>query len=62
MSINTEDLAVVHSMIRLHGAHAITKAEKLVHINASIGNSASAAKWLRVMTLIEFSELRGDRP
>jgi hypothetical protein len=54
---SAEDLAVAQSMVHIHGAQAITRAEALVHANASVGNASSAAKWLRVMVLIEYSSL-----
>lgn len=56
MPATAEDLAVANSMITVHGAQAISKAQALVHANARVGNGLAAAKWLRVMTLIEYSE------
>ena len=58
MSMQAEDQALAESMIELHGNRAIAKAEELITINASTGNRDAASKWLRVMVLIECSELR----
>jgi hypothetical protein len=53
--------SLAETMIKLHGARAVREAEGLLHYNASMGDRDGASKWLRVMALIEFGELRNDR-
>ena len=61
MSVDADDLALAEFMIEFHGAKAIAKAEEKLTLKAHAGNRDSAARWLRVMTLIEFTELRAAR-
>lgn len=44
---------VAQSMIGLFGPHASGKAIELIRLNTSVGNRDAAAKWHRVMSLIE---------
>lgn len=62
MSSDQEEQALAELMIDMHGARAVDKAQDFLYGQASIGNGRAAAKWLRVMALIEFSDLRRTRP
>ena len=62
MSSDKDEQILAELMIDMHGASAIDKAEDFLYSQASIGNGRAAAKWLRVMTLIEFSDLRRTKP
>jgi hypothetical protein len=53
-----DDLDLADSMIEMHGACAISAAENFLHRSAHTGDRKAASQWLRVMSLIEFSELR----
>ncbi len=61
MPSQQDDQAVAETMIKIHGAYAIREAEALLHYSAALGDRDGAAKWLRVMALVEFSELRRPR-
>ena len=61
MTVDADDVALAEFMIEFHGAQAIAKAEEKLNVKARAGNRDSAARWLRVMTLIEFTELRPAR-
>jgi hypothetical protein len=58
MSNDQDEQALAELMIDMHGAKAIGKAQDFLYGQASVGNGRAAAKWLRVMTLIEFADLR----
>jgi len=58
MTHTAEELALADAMIEIHGARAISKAEEFLNYSAETRSRESASKWLRVMVLIEFSELR----
>jgi len=58
MTHTAEERELAHAMIEMHGAKAIAKAEQFLHYSAETRSRESASKWLRVMVLIEFSELR----
>ena len=45
-------------MIEIHGARAIAEAQSFLYRSAHLGDRDTASQWLRVMSLIEFSELR----
>ena len=53
-----DDLALAESMIEMHGARAISEAQSFLYRSAHLGDRDTASQWLRVMSLIEFSELR----
>lgn len=53
-----DDLALAESMIEIHGARAIAEAQSFLYRSAHLGDRDTASQWLRVMSLIEFSELR----
>lgn len=59
MFIPTEDdLGLADSMIEMHGARAISEAESILYRSAHTGDRDAASQWLRVLSVIEFSELR----
>lgn len=62
MSREQDEQALAELMIDMHGARAIDKAQDFLYGQASIGNGRAAAKWLRVMALIEFSDLQRTKP
>jgi len=51
-------LVLAESIMEIHGARAIAKVRELLDINAGTGNREAAAKWMRVLALIEYSDLR----
>lgn len=53
-----DDLDLSGSMVEMHGADAIAEAQYFLHRSAHTGDRKAASQWLRVMSLIEFSELR----
>jgi hypothetical protein len=53
-----DDLALAESMIEIHGARAVSEAQGFLYKSAHLGDRDMASQWLRVMSLIEFSELR----
>jgi hypothetical protein len=53
-----DDLALAESMIEMHGPRAISEAQSFLYRSAHLGDRDTASQWLRVMSLIEFSELR----
>jgi hypothetical protein len=55
---NENDLDLADSMIEMHGARAISEAETFLYRSAHTGDRDGASQWLRVMSVIEFSELR----
>lgn len=55
---NENDLDLANSMIEIHGARAISEAEIFLYRSAHTGDRDAASQWLRVMSVIEFSELR----
>ena len=55
---NTDDLDLADSMIEMHGARAISEAESFLYRSAHTGDRDAASQWLRVLSVIEFSELR----
>ncbi len=61
MSSDQDEQALAELMIDMHGARAADKAQDFLYGQASIGNSRAAAKWLRVMALIEFSDSQRTR-
>jgi len=58
MSVEAEELVLAESIMEIHGARAIAKVRELRDINAGTGNREAAAKWMRVLALIEYSDLR----
>jgi hypothetical protein len=62
MSAEKDEKALAELMIDMHGASAIDKAQDFLYGQASLGNGRAAAKWLRVMALIEFAGPRRARP
>ena len=61
MSNDKDEQALAELMIDMHGAGAINKAQDFLYGQASIGNGRAAAKWLRVMALIEFADSERTR-
>ena len=57
LSAQPTEQALAETMIKLHGARAIREAEALLHYNAALGDREGAAKWMRVLVLIEFGDL-----
>jgi hypothetical protein len=57
-SAEKDDLALADLMIEMHGPRAISEAQISLEKYAVMGNRDAASKWLRVMSLIEFAELR----
>jgi len=45
-------------MIEMHGPRAVSEAQSFLYRSAHLGDRDTASQWLRVMSLIEFSELR----
>jgi hypothetical protein len=62
MSSDQEEQALAELMIDMHGAKAVDKAQDFLYGQASIGNGRAAAKWLRVMALIEFNNPERTKP
>lgn len=62
MSSDKDEQALAELMIDMHGARAVDKAQDFLYGQASIGNGRAAAKWLRVMALIEFNDPRRTKP
>lgn len=62
MSTDKDEQALAELMIDMHGASAIDKAQDFLYGQASLGNGRAAAKWLRVMAIIEFAGPRRARP
>ena len=58
MSAPRDDLALAESMIEMHGPRAVSEAQSFLYRSAHLGDRDTASQWLRVMSLIEFSELR----
>ncbi|HWU54383.1 MAG TPA: hypothetical protein VN175_02695 [Rhizomicrobium sp.] len=56
-----DEQVLAELMIDMHGAQAIKKAQEFLYGQAMIGNAPAASKWLRVMTLIEFSESGAEK-
>ncbi|MEO8301620.1 MAG: hypothetical protein ABI608_07495 [Rhizomicrobium sp.] len=52
------DLNLADSMIEMHGARAVSEAQCFFDKSARTGDRDAATQWFRVMSLIEFSELR----
>ena len=61
MSHEKDEQILAELMIDMHGAQAIHKAEEFLYGQAMIGNGPAASKWLRVMTLIEFSDIGSQK-
>ena len=55
---NEDDLDLAESMIEMHGARAISEVETFLYRSAHTGDRDAASRWQRVMSVIEFSELR----
>jgi len=58
MPVPRDDLALAESMIEMHGPRAVSEAQSYLYRSAHLGDRDTASQWLRVMSLIEFSELR----
>ena len=56
MSHEKDEQILAELMIDMHGAQAASKAEEFLYGQAIMGNGPGASKWLRVITLIEFSD------
>ena len=62
MSNDKDEQTLADLMIDMHGAKAVDMAQDFLYGQASLGNGRAAAKWLRVMALIEFADPRCARP
>jgi hypothetical protein len=58
---NGADLKLANSMIRKHRSRAIAEADLRLRDCAERGDRTGAAKWMRVMAVVEFSVLRPSK-